>query len=156
MAENATIVQSAQQWKEISVFLCASRHKNSQMTSQRGHEISLSWPKGNCSKLLFSTLLHQPLPKSPKPFMLANPMISLYLHLLSHIQHSWTHLPGNTLFLWFLRHPFVLTCLLPTCPPLLSPPGWHLLSVSTLHLRIPPGPGPPPSFSSFFHINPPS
>lgn len=45
---------------------------------------------------------------------------------------AWRHSPPLA-----FTDPFVLTCLLPTCPPLLSPPGWHLFYVSTLHPGIP-------------------
>lgn len=38
---------------------------------------------------------------------------SVFILFLSCTQQSWTLPPENTLFFWLLRHPSVLTCLLP-------------------------------------------
>lgn len=75
--------QSAQQ-QDIGIYLCAPRDKHSQMTSWRGHDAGLSQPKGNCSSLA----------KITTNFRVAESNgFSVFISLLSCIQHSWTFPP---------------------------------------------------------------
>lgn len=78
--------QSAQQ-EDIGIYLCAPRDKHSQTTSRSGHDARLSLPKGSCSSLAkISTNLR----------VAKSNGVSVFISLLSCIQHSWT-LPPETL-----------------------------------------------------------